>query len=106
MVRTMSKISTSVLIGKAGLFGIVVLGSHPGLAFASPGGDECRKQICNSAVASCLRADLALVPMARTEAEKQSYCTAFFNGCMTREIDPDLPWYSPAMVARFLQCPP
>jgi hypothetical protein len=44
--------------------------------------------------------------MARTEAEKQAYCTTFFNGCMTREITPDLPWYSPEMAARFLQCPP
>ena len=53
-----------------------------------------------------MQTDLALVPMARTEAEKRTYCNTFFNGCMTREISPDLPWYSPEMVARFLQCPP
>lgn len=107
-LRTMTKISICLPICKAGLFGIVVLGSqHPAdLAFASPTGDECRKQICDSAVSSCLRTDLALVPMARTEAEKETYCTTFFNGCMTREITADLPWYSPDMVARFLQCPP
>ena len=107
-LRTMSKIGACVLIGKAGLIGIAVLGSHlPAKSvFASPTGDECRKQICNSAVSSCLRTDLTLVPMARTEVEKQTYCTTFFNGCMTREITADLPWYSPEMVARFLQCPP
>ena len=107
-LRTMSKIGRGVLIGKAGLIGIIVLGSHlaADLAFASPTGDECRKQICNSAVSSCLRADLALVPMARTEGERKTYCTTFFNGCMTREITADVPWYSPEMVARFLQCPP
>jgi hypothetical protein len=76
------------------------------LAAASPGGEACRIEICHSAVTSCLQADLALNPYARTEAEKQSYCTAFFNGCMTREVTADLPWYSPQMVARFLQCPP
>lgn len=104
----MSKTSRSVLRGKAGLIGLVVFGCQlpTTLASASPAGDECRKQICNSAVSSCLRADLVLVPMARTEAEKQAYCTTFFNGCMTREITPDLPWYSPEMAARFLQCPP
>jgi len=104
----MSKLSICDLIGKVWLFGIAVLGSNllTTSAFASPGGDECRKQICNSAVSSCMRADLALVPMARTEAEKQAYCTTFFNGCMTREVTADLPWYSPQMVARFLQCPP
>ena len=104
----MSKNSAGVLIGKAGLFGLVILGFHLSstLAVGSPTGDECRTQICSSAVSSCMRTDLTLVPMARTEAEKQTYCTTFFNGCMTREISPDLPWYSPEMVARFLRCPP
>jgi hypothetical protein len=104
----MSKLSISGLIGAGGLFGIVVLASNflTTSVFASPTGDECRKQICNSAVSSCLQTDLTLVPMARTEAEKQTYCTTFFNGCMTREVSADVPWYSPAMVARFLQCPP
>ena len=104
----MRKLGISGQIGKAGLLGIVVLGSQllNTSAFASPTGDECRKQICNSAVSSCMRTDLTLVPMARTEAEKQTYCTTFFNGCMTREVSADLPWYSPETVARFLQCPP
>jgi hypothetical protein len=76
------------------------------LALASPAGDDCRKEICNAAVSGCMRADQTLNPLARTEAEKKTYCAAFFNGCMTREITPDLPWYSPEMDARFLQCPP
>jgi hypothetical protein len=107
-LREMRKLDIAGRIGKAGLSGIVALGSQllNASAFASPTGDECRKQICNSAVSSCMRADLALVPMARTEAEKQTYCTTFFNGCMTREVTADLPWYTPEMVARFLQCPP
>jgi hypothetical protein len=76
------------------------------LVFASPSGDACRTDICNAAVSSCMRADLALIPIARTAAEKQAYCSAFFAGCMSRNISPDLPWYSPEMAARFLQCPP
>jgi hypothetical protein len=75
-------------------------------ASASPAGDDCRKTICNSAVSACMRADQTLNPFARTEAEKKTYCAAFFTGCMSRDITPDLPWYSPDMVARFLQCPP
>jgi hypothetical protein len=75
-------------------------------ALASPAGDACRKDICNSAVTACMRADQELNPFARTKAEKENYCTAFFNGCMTRSVSADVPWYSPDMVARFLQCPP
>jgi hypothetical protein len=76
------------------------------LAFASPTGDDCRKKICSSAVSGCMRSDQTLNPLAWTEADKKTYCAAFFNGCMTREITPDLPWYSPEMDARFLKCPP
>jgi hypothetical protein len=75
-------------------------------ALASPTGDDCRKKICSSAVSGCMRSDQTLNPIAWTEAEKKTYCAAFFNGCMTREITPDLPWYSPEMDARFLRCPP
>src|SRR5262249_39551056 len=37
--------------------------------------------------------DQPLNSLARTEAEKKSYCAQFFNGCMSRYIDADLPWY-------------
>ena len=74
-------------------------------ALASPAGDACRKEICDSAVAGCMRADQTLNPYARTEAEKKQYCAQFLPGCMARSISPDLPWYSPEMVARFLKCP-
>src|SRR5262245_65959995 len=101
----MSKNSAGVLIGKAGLFGLVILGFHLAstLAVGSPTGDQCRTQICSSAVSSCMRTDLALVPMARTEAEKQTYCTTFLNGCMTRETRPDAPWYVPEMGGRVVR---
>ena len=72
---------------------------------ATPTGDVCRKEICDSAVTACMRADQSLNPYARTEAEKKEYCAQFFPDCMTRSISPDLPWYSPEMVARFLKCP-
>jgi hypothetical protein len=75
-------------------------------ALASPTGDDCRKEICNSAVSGCMRSNQTLNPIASTEAEKKTYCAAFFNGCITREITPDFPWYSPEMDARFLRCPP
>jgi len=90
------------------LFGIAALVAPAvvGVAFASPTGDACRKEICSSAVSSCMRADEKLNPLARTAAEKQAYCATFFDGCMSRSIAPDVPWYSPEMVARFLQCPP
>jgi hypothetical protein len=74
-------------------------------ARASSAGDVCRKEICDNAVAECLRADLQLNPFARTEPEKKEYCAQFFQGCMTRSISPDVTWYSPTTVARFMQCP-
>jgi hypothetical protein len=74
-------------------------------ARASSAGDACRKQICDNAVAECLRTNLQLNPFARTEAEKKAYCAQFFPGCMTRSISPDVTWYSPTTVARFMQCP-
>ncbi len=104
----MSKFGAGVLLAKVGAS--IALASVPHLvatmALASPTGDTCRKDICSSAVSQCLSADQALNPFARTEAEKRTYCATFFNGCMTRSITPDLPWYSPQMLARFLQCPP
>ena len=77
-------------------------GTH---ALATSTGDACRKEICDSAVAGCMRADQSLNPYARTEAEKKAYCDQFFPACMTRSVTPDLPWYSPQMVANFLKCP-
>jgi len=74
-------------------------------ALATSAGDACRKEICDSAVAGCMRADQSLNPYARTETEKKAYCAQFLPDCMTRSITPDLPWYSPEMVARFLRCP-
>jgi len=74
-------------------------------ALASPAGDACRKEICEGAMAACLRADLRLNPLASTEAEKKGYCSQFFTGCMSRSISPDQPWYSPETVARLLKCP-
>jgi hypothetical protein len=76
-----------------------------GQTLATPTGDVCRKEICESAVTACMRADQPLNPDATTEAEKKEYCTQFLPDCMTRSISPDLPWYSPEMVARFLKCP-
>jgi hypothetical protein len=105
---TMSNINKRPSTSKVGLFSITVLASHLAatVAFASPTGHACRKEICDSAVSACMRSDQALNPIAWTKAEKQAYCAAIFNGCMTRSITPDLPWYSPEMVAQFLQCPP
>jgi hypothetical protein len=105
---TMTNINIRPLTSKVGLFSITVLVSHLAatVALGSPTGDACRKEICDSAVSACMRADHPLNPIAWTKAEKQAYCAAFFNGCMTRTITPDLPWYSPEMVANFLQCPP
>ena len=77
----------------------------PGSSGATTTGDACRREICNSAVAGCMRADLSLNPLASTEREKKGYCDQFFPGCMGRYITPDLPWYSPEMAARFLKCP-
>ena len=68
------------------------LGSLPGTqALATPTGDACRKEICNSAVAGCMRANQSLNPDARTETEKKKYCAQFLPDCMTRSISPDLP---------------
>ena len=57
-------------------------------ALASPTGDNCRKEICNSAVSGCMRSNQTLNPIASTEAEKKTYCAAFFNGCMTSRDNP------------------
>jgi hypothetical protein len=103
-VAQIVKIKAAYLIVLIGLLGVA---SHvlSTVALASPRGDSCRKEICRSAVSACMRADHPLNPIAWTKVEKKSYCAAFFNGCLTREITPDLPWYSPEMVARFLRCP-
>ena len=98
------------MIGLRAVITISLLASHsPSFfgtqALATPAGDACRKEICDSAVAGCVRANQSLNPYARTEAEKKEYCAQFLPGCMTRSISPDLPWYSPEMVARFLKCP-
>jgi hypothetical protein len=74
-------------------------------ALASPEGDTCRKEICEGAVAACLRADLSLNPFARTEGEKRNYCGQYYSGCMQRTISADVNWYSPSTLARFLECP-
>ena len=79
--------------------------SHVGSVLASAAGDACRKEICDAAVEACMRADLSLNPFASTEAEKKTYCGQFFPGCMTRSVSPDVPWYSPETVDRFLKCP-
>jgi hypothetical protein len=78
----------------------------PGSPSASPTGNTCRKEICDDAVAGCMRADLSLNPLASTETEKKGYSVQFFSGYMRRYITPDLPWYSPEMADRFLKCPP
>ena len=75
------------------------------LALASPN-DACRKEICDSAVAACMRTDQSLNPLAATQTEKKSFCDTYFNGCMRQYVPADVPWYSPETVARFLQCPP
>jgi hypothetical protein len=81
------------------------IGQLPTAGLASSTGDACRKEICNNAVSECMRADLALNPLARSETEKKQYCGQFFPGCMTRTITPDVDWYSPTTVERFLKCP-
>jgi hypothetical protein len=72
---------------------------------ASPAGDACRKEICETTQSACMQADLSLNPRAATEAEKKIYCTQFFTGCMTRSIVANVAWYSPETVERFLKCP-
>ena len=87
-----------------------MVGLAPGfsatLAFGSPTGDACRKKICDSTVAACMRSDQSLNPLCFTAAEKKSCCAAYFDGCMSRYVTPDVPWYSPEVLARFLKCPP
>jgi hypothetical protein len=87
-----------ISIGMLGLVSPVI----STVALASPRGDNCRKKICSSAVSACMRADHTLNPTAWTQALKKTYCVAFFNGCMTREITPDPPWYSPEIGCQVL----
>ena len=72
---------------------------------ASPAGDACRKEICDGAVAACMKANLSINPLASTQSEKKTYCDQFFAGCMTRSITANFTWYSPETVERFLKCP-
>jgi hypothetical protein len=72
---------------------------------ASPVGDACRKEICDAAVAACMRTNQSMNPLASTESEKKTYCDQFFAGCMTRSVVPDVAWYSPETVDRLLKCP-
>lgn len=72
---------------------------------ASPAGDACRKDICDAAVAACMRTNQSLNPLASTESEKKTYCDQFFAGCMTRSVVPNVAWYSPETVDRLLKCP-
>ena len=74
-------------------------------ALASPS-DACRKEICDSVVAACMRTDQSLNPRAATETEKKSFCDTYFNGCMRQYVPADVPWYSPEMDASFSRCPP
>ena len=93
----------AMMVMPAAMFGLVTafaVSTH-----ASPAGDACRKEICDATVAACMRSDLSLNPLARTEGEKKTFCSQFFSGCMTRSISPDVAWYSPDTVQRFLKCP-
>jgi hypothetical protein len=67
------------------LFGMQALAPRIAPSFATPAsassaGDACRKEICDAAVAACMRADLSLNPLARSEVEKKAYCAQFFPG--------------------------
>jgi hypothetical protein len=53
-----------------------------------------------------MRSDQSLNPLCFTAAEKKSCCAAYLDGCMDRYVTPDVPWYSPETLARFLKCPP
>ena len=97
--------SMPIMLISSGLISSQLLPLLATAARASPAGDACRKDICDNAVAECLRANLQLNPFARTEDEKKAYCAQFFPGCMTRTISADVTWYSPTTVARFMQCP-
>ena len=83
---------------------VLALGFACTLALASPS-DACRKEICDSVVAACMRTDQSLNPLAATATDKKSFCDTYFNGCMRQYVPADVPWYSPETVARFLQCP-
>jgi len=72
---------------------------------ASPAGDACRKDICDAVVATCMRTNQSLNPLASTESEKKTYCDTFFAGCMTRSVIPNVAWYSPETVDRLMKCP-
>jgi hypothetical protein len=85
---------------------VLVPGYAAAPASASPTGDACRKELCASAVAACMRTDLSRNPRAGTETEKKSFCETYFDGCMRQYVPADVPWYSPETVARFLKCPP
>lgn len=102
----MSKIDRRVIgiVLPSSIFGLV-LSIISTWAIAEPTGEECRKKICDATVVNCLRTDQPLNPLARTEAEKKSYCEQFLDGCMNRYITADLPWYSPDDLARFMRCP-
>jgi hypothetical protein len=76
------------------------------LALASTQGEMCRKAVCDSAVEACMRSDLSLLPIVRTEARRKDYCSEIFRGCMTRTIFANKPWYSIDTVTRFLECAP
>jgi hypothetical protein len=73
---------------------------------AATEGDTCRKEVCDSAVDACMRTDVSLLPIVRTEARRKEYCAEIFRGCMTRTIVANKPWYSIDTVTRFLKCPP
>ena len=85
---------------------VLTPGFAAALALASPTGDACRKKVCASAVAACMRTEPSLNPRASTETEKKSFCETYLDGCMRQYVPADVPWYSPETVARFLQCPP
>jgi hypothetical protein len=84
---------------------VLALGFASTLALASPS-DACKKEICDSVVAACMRTDQSLNPSVATETEKKSFCDTYFNGCMKQYVPADVPWYTPETVARFLRCAP
>jgi hypothetical protein len=103
----MTKTAVRLVVGGVFLdvlfLAVCASGSFAGTAQQT--GDECRKEICDAAVSACMQADLTLNPLARTTDEKKAYCAQFFPGCMTRTISPNVPWYSPEVVVRFMKCP-
>jgi hypothetical protein len=84
---------------------LILLLGMPALAQASPRGDTCRQEICESAVSACRREDPARNPTA-TATERKDFCGQFYADCMSRNIAAELPWYSHETVVRFLDCPP